>query len=273
MTSAAFAAVRFTSAPEIGTSTMSTSPSRSRSAAGSSCPRSPRWQTTRSSRRIAKTVFRPRAVPFSSSWNAPMPVTSTSRISYSPGPRRTTGSPPTLLRLECPGCSCEIVTIAASVFGMACPDLGSGGSVSTTPSRPRMRKHAWPSQVRSMKWAENTRNTAPDHRVERVTGRGPGRATEARLTVTDQDVVRACLAGDAEAYALRREELGEVVAAMAELPPAYRAALTLRHMQQLSYQEVADALGIPLGTVKTHLHRARAALKVRLAARLKGRSV
>jgi RNA polymerase sigma-70 factor (ECF subfamily) len=75
-----------------------------------------------------------------------------------------------------------------------------------------------------------------------------------------------------EATAVRREEVAEVVAAMAELPPAYRAALTLRHMQQLSYQEVADALGIPLGTVKTHLHRARAALKVRLAARLKGRT-
>src|SRR5438034_11270793 len=75
-----------------------------------------------------------------------------------------------------------------------------------------------------------------------------------------------------EATALRREELGEVVAAMAELPAAYRAALTLRHMQQLSYQEVADALDIPLGTVKTHLHRARAALRVRLAARSKGRS-
>ena len=74
-----------------------------------------------------------------------------------------------------------------------------------------------------------------------------------------------------EATAMRREELAEVVAAMDELSPAYRAALTLRHMQQLSYQEVADALDIPLGTVKTHLHRARAALKERLAARIKGR--
>lgn len=72
-----------------------------------------------------------------------------------------------------------------------------------------------------------------------------------------------------EATALRREELAEVVSAMEELPAAYRAALTLRHMQQLSYQEVADALGIPLGTVKTHLHRARAALKARMAARRK----
>ena len=57
-----------------------------------------------------------------------------------------------------------------------------------------------------------------------------------------------------------------MVATMAELPPAYRAALTLRHIQQLSYQEVADALGLPLGTVKTHLHRARAALRARLDA-------
>jgi RNA polymerase sigma-70 factor (ECF subfamily) len=75
-----------------------------------------------------------------------------------------------------------------------------------------------------------------------------------------------------EATTLRREEVAEVVAAMADLPAAYRAALTLRHMQQLSYQEVADALGIPLGTVKTHLHRARAALKARLAARRQERS-
>lgn len=70
-----------------------------------------------------------------------------------------------------------------------------------------------------------------------------------------------------EPTAVRKEEVAEVLAAMAELPPAYRAALTLRHLQQLSYQEVADALGLPLGTVKTHLHRARAALVERLGAR------
>lgn len=72
-----------------------------------------------------------------------------------------------------------------------------------------------------------------------------------------------------ESSALRREDLDEVLAAMADLPPHYRAALSLRYLQELSYQEVADALAIPLGTVKTHLHRARAALKVRLGARRK----
>ena len=74
-----------------------------------------------------------------------------------------------------------------------------------------------------------------------------------------------------ESSALRREALDEVLAAMAELPAHYRAALTLRHLQQLSYQEVADTLDIPLGTVKTHLHRARAALMARLAARRRER--
>lgn len=73
-----------------------------------------------------------------------------------------------------------------------------------------------------------------------------------------------------EPSAVRREEVAEVLAAMATLPPAYRAALTLRHLQQLSYQEVADALELPMGTVKTHLHRARAALRARLAERRKG---
>ena len=75
-----------------------------------------------------------------------------------------------------------------------------------------------------------------------------------------------------ELSAVRKEDVQEVLDAMAQLPPAYRAALTLRHMQQLSYQEVADSLGIPLGTVKTHLHRARAALKAKLAERRGGRS-
>ena len=75
-----------------------------------------------------------------------------------------------------------------------------------------------------------------------------------------------------ELTAIRGEEVSEVLAAMAELPPHYRAALTLRHLQQLSYQEVADALGIPLGTVKTHLHRARTQLKARLEARARKRS-
>ena len=45
--------------------------------------------------------------------------------------------------------------------------------------------------------------------------------------------------------------------ALAQLPPDARAALLLRDMQGRSYEEVAQALGITLGTVKSRIHRAR----------------
>ena len=75
-----------------------------------------------------------------------------------------------------------------------------------------------------------------------------------------------------EALALRREELAEVLAAMSTLPARYRAALSLRHLHELSYDEIAASLGLPLGTVKTHLHRARAALLGELERRRKERT-
>ena len=54
-----------------------------------------------------------------------------------------------------------------------------------------------------------------------------------------------------------RDEIGR-------LPPKYRAVLALRHIQDLSYEEMAEVLRVPIGTVKTHLFRARAILKERL---------
>ncbi len=48
------------------------------------------------------------------------------------------------------------------------------------------------------------------------------------------------------------------------LPPHYRIVVILRHQQDLSYEEIAEALGLPLGTVKARIHRARALLKERI---------
>lgn len=45
------------------------------------------------------------------------------------------------------------------------------------------------------------------------------------------------------------------------LPPKYRAVFLLRHLDDLSYDEIAAATELPLGTVKTHLFRARAQLR------------
>ena len=48
---------------------------------------------------------------------------------------------------------------------------------------------------------------------------------------------------------------------MAALPPNYREVVHLFHVEQLSYKEIAATMEIPLGTVMTWLHRARAQLK------------
>ena len=61
-----------------------------------------------------------------------------------------------------------------------------------------------------------------------------------------------------------RERLEEVIG---ELPPHYRAITLLRHDQQLSYEEIAATLDLPLGTVKARIHRARNLIQQMLKAR------
>ncbi len=52
--------------------------------------------------------------------------------------------------------------------------------------------------------------------------------------------------------------------AIANLPDTQRLVITLRHQQGLSYDEIATITELPLGTIKTHIFRARKALKVAL---------
>jgi RNA polymerase sigma factor (sigma-70 family) len=49
------------------------------------------------------------------------------------------------------------------------------------------------------------------------------------------------------------------------LPPHYRIVVLLRHQQDLSYDEIAETLQMPLGTVKARIHRARELMKQRIA--------
>lgn len=58
-----------------------------------------------------------------------------------------------------------------------------------------------------------------------------------------------------EAQAMRRAQMDELAVRVAGLPARYREAVVLRHVQELSYAEVADALGQPVGTVKANVHR------------------
>ena len=57
------------------------------------------------------------------------------------------------------------------------------------------------------------------------------------------------------------EMRGILLRALGSLDPQMRAVLVLRDMQELNYQGIAAALGIPVGTVKSRLFRARTALR------------
>jgi RNA polymerase sigma-70 factor (ECF subfamily) len=63
----------------------------------------------------------------------------------------------------------------------------------------------------------------------------------------------------------RREVRVAIESALAELTPDMRAAFILREYHDLEYSEIAEALAIDIGTVKSRLARARAALRERLA--------
>lgn len=53
------------------------------------------------------------------------------------------------------------------------------------------------------------------------------------------------------------------------LPPQYKSAVTLYYVQEMSYEEIAGVMDVPLGTVKTCLFRGRNLLKKRISMRLK----
>jgi RNA polymerase sigma-70 factor (ECF subfamily) len=62
----------------------------------------------------------------------------------------------------------------------------------------------------------------------------------------------------------RRAEIEEIVQALA---PAYRELIVLRHAHDLSYDEIAEVTGLPLGTVKNRIFRAREAMRTHLVER------
>jgi RNA polymerase sigma-70 factor (ECF subfamily) len=53
----------------------------------------------------------------------------------------------------------------------------------------------------------------------------------------------------------------DIEAALRRLPPEYRSAVVLSDVVGLTYQEIGDALGVPVGTVRSRLHRGRALLR------------
>lgn len=65
----------------------------------------------------------------------------------------------------------------------------------------------------------------------------------------------------------RRERRSEIESVVQLLPAGYRELIALRHSHDLSYDEIAEVTGLPLGTVKNRLFRAREAMRDQLMQR------
>jgi len=90
-------------------------------------------------------------------------------------------------------------------------------------------------------------------------------------SLEDGDGQPLAVAGPADAEPAQVAERGQerelLVGLLAALPRPYREAVVLRHVEDLPYAEVAEVLGQPVGTVKTHVHRAVRLLRVAFEAR------
>lgn len=76
-----------------------------------------------------------------------------------------------------------------------------------------------------------------------------------------QDDLHAASQSDPAHRVLENEQQARVRVALRELPPPWRAVIELRHFQDMSYNEIAAALDLPLSDVKSNLFRARQKLR------------
>ncbi len=72
---------------------------------------------------------------------------------------------------------------------------------------------------------------------------------------------RADASAGPEHQAIAGDDARRVRAAIDALPEKYRSVITLYHLQGKQYEEIAQVLGLPMGTVKTHLFRAKEHLR------------
>ncbi|MEM9826549.1 MAG: sigma-70 family RNA polymerase sigma factor [Planctomycetota bacterium] len=87
-----------------------------------------------------------------------------------------------------------------------------------------------------------------------------------RVSGEDQNVCESVASGDAgpDQQAQSRDAAGQVGDAIARLDPPKPELLRMAYYQGLSHSKIAEATGMPLGTIKTHLRRAMESLRVSL---------
>jgi RNA polymerase sigma-70 factor (ECF subfamily) len=88
---------------------------------------------------------------------------------------------------------------------------------------------------------------------------GPDATTAERVEATALQIGDS---GESPLEELEARELGSAIErAISRLRPEYQTCIILRHVEGRPYDEIAEILELPLGTVKTYIHRARAELR------------
>ncbi|MCA1555441.1 MAG: sigma-70 family RNA polymerase sigma factor [Acidobacteria bacterium] len=108
-------------------------------------------------------------------------------------------------------------------------------------------------------------NTAIDHLRRHST-----REQELQVTTSEGDTYEKPYASGAptpEEQSVNAERRAEIEDVIGSLPASYRELIVLRHAHDLSYDEIAEVTGLPLGTVKNRIFRAREAMRTPLVER------
>lgn len=113
---------------------------------------------------------------------------------------------------------------------------------------------AWLLRIQFNGFVNRYRRHVKEHLAsESLTQEPAGEATMGR------DALRALL--DPQGTMLAPVVAREIEAALAKLPEEHRAVVILADVEELSYKEIAEVIGCPIGTVMSRLHRARKALQ------------
>jgi RNA polymerase sigma factor (sigma-70 family) len=114
----------------------------------------------------------------------------------------------------------------------------------------------------SFDWSKSSRRAAGgEARASAPRGEG-GEAGEPvgdplERWIPNADELGDCAQDGPEAAVLRQSEIDEVRAMIRRLPEPFRETLVLRELEELSYKQIAEVTGVPVGTVMSRLARAR----------------
>ena len=140
------------------------------------------------------------------------------------------------------GCSAEAEDIVQEAFVLAYAKIGS--------FRRDSAFFTWLYRIAFNRAISRQRKVKPVASLEERRSRGATEPLDACETPTES--------------AIRQERVDQVRAALARLCDEHRAVLVLRELQGHAYETVAEILGVPVGTVRSRLHRARAEMRRQL---------